>query len=95
MTTILQQRIVYHSTRLDEQQLYAALHTNEALGPLRDLMARMGEMGMVGDLQATALLRQYLEQQATVLAYQDCFVLMAMLCLVGMPLVLFLRRQGS
>jgi DHA2 family multidrug resistance protein len=93
MTTILQHRITYHATRLDEQQVLAALSASDMLGPIRDLVGRAGELGATGEIQALGLLHQYLEQQATVAAYQDCFVLMTILCLVGMPLVLFLRRQ--
>jgi DHA2 family multidrug resistance protein len=95
MTTILQHRITSHSMRLDEQQAFSALSPGETLGAAQELLQRAGELGAFGDLQALSLLRQQLEQQATVAAYQDCFVLMAILCLVGMPLILFLRRQTS
>jgi hypothetical protein len=44
------------------------------------------------DAQALDALRQYLEQQATVAAYQDCFFLLAALGVLMVPLVCFLRR---
>jgi hypothetical protein len=34
-------------------------------------------------------------QEATIAAYQDCFMVVAALCVVVMPLVLFLRRQSA
>jgi hypothetical protein len=43
------------------------------------------------DLQAWAGLRQHLVQQATVAAYQDCFLVLAGLCVLVMPLIWFLR----
>jgi DHA2 family multidrug resistance protein len=95
MTTILQFRIAYHSARLDEQQMLGSLSASDLLGPIRDLVGRAGELGATGEIQALGLLHRYLEQQATVAAYQDCFVLMTIFCLAGMPLILFLRRRSS
>jgi hypothetical protein len=45
-----------------------------------------------GEAQVLTLVRGHLEQQATVAAYQDCFMLVTLLCLANMPLVLLLRR---
>jgi EmrB/QacA subfamily drug resistance transporter len=95
MTTILQHRITFHTAQLDARQAFSSLSPGETLGAAQELVQRSGELGAFGDLQTLGLLRQQLEQQATVAAYQDCFVLMTILCLVGMPLVLFLRRQAS
>jgi hypothetical protein len=38
------------------------------------------------------LVQGHLEQQATVAAYQDCFMLVTLLCLASMPLVVLLRK---
>lgn len=93
MSTILQHRVAYHATQMDARQASSGLSLNDMLGPVNDLLQHAGESGAATDLQAMALLRQYLEQQANVAAYQDCFILMTLLCLVSMPLVLFLRRK--
>jgi len=37
------------------------------------------------------LLNHHFEQQATIAAYQDCFMLAVMICLVSMPIVLLVR----
>ena len=50
---------------------------------------------MLLDLKALALLQRHLVQEATIAAYQDCFVVVTALCVVVMPLVLFLRRQPA
>jgi len=52
----------------------------------------LGAIGAAVDAQALDALRQYLEQQATVAAYQDCFLLLAALGVLMVPLVCFLRR---
>jgi DHA2 family multidrug resistance protein len=95
MTTLLERRTTYHTSMLDQQQVFSPVAWEEILAPVRDLVQRTGEVGALGDVQALALVRRHLEQQATVAAYQDCFVLVAMLCVVVMPLVLFLRRPPA
>lgn len=95
MTTLLERRTTSHASMLEQQQAFSPVAWEEILAPVRDEVQRTGEVGALGDVQALALLRQHLEQQATVAAYQDCFVLVAMLCIVVMPLVLFLRWQPA
>jgi MFS transporter, DHA2 family, multidrug resistance protein len=95
MTTLLQRRTTYHTSRLAESQVSSALPWGEVLGPAQDLMARAGEVGAMVEEKSLALLYRHLEQQATVAAYQDCFMLVVLMCLVAMPLVLFLRRHTS
>lgn len=93
MTTLQQHRTAVYANLLDQQQGVTALSWGEVLAPARDLMAQAGEVGTMVDTKALALLQQHLLQQATVAAYQDCFLLIAALCLVVMPLVLCLRRK--
>jgi DHA2 family multidrug resistance protein len=95
MTTLLQRRTTYHASMLDESQVFSPLPWAEVLGPAHDLMARAGESGALAEIKSLALLHRHLEQQAAVAAYQDCFVLVVLMCLVAMPLVLFLRRPGT
>jgi DHA2 family multidrug resistance protein len=95
MTTVLQRRTTYHASMLDQSQDFSSLSWGEVLEPARDLMARAGEVGTMLDVKALALLHRHLEQQATVAAYQDCFLLLVMLTLLVMPLMLFLRRRTA
>ena len=92
LTTVLQHRAAYHATMFDQQQTLSLLSLGELLAPVRDLVSRAGTIGATVDMQALATLRQYLEQQAMVAAYQDCFVLLAALGVLMVPLVCFLRR---
>jgi hypothetical protein len=45
--------------------------------------------------KALALVHQHLQQQATVSAYQDCFVLLTIMTLAVIPLVCFLRKRQA
>ncbi|MGQ4810562.1 Multidrug export protein EmrB [Candidatus Entotheonellaceae bacterium PAL068K] len=95
MTTVLQRRTLHHTGLLAQHQVYSPLSWAEVLAPVRDLVARAGEVGAMIDVKALAILRRHLTQQATVAAYQDCFLLVVGLCLVTMPLVLFLRQKST
>jgi DHA2 family multidrug resistance protein len=95
MTTVLQRRTFYHSDMLAQQQVFSSLTWGEVLGPAREWVARAGEVGTMLDVKTTALLQRHLIQQATVAAYQDCFLLVVVLCVMAMPLVFFLRQKAS
>jgi hypothetical protein len=62
------------------------------LAPVHAFVRQSGATGQLGEVQVLTLVWGHLEQQTTVAAYQDCFVLMTLLCLPSMPLVLLLRR---
>lgn len=95
MTTLLERRMTYHASMLEQQQLLAPVGWSEFLAPVRDLVRHAGEVGTMVETKALALLYRHLMQEATVAAYQDCFVVLAALCVVVMPLVLFLRRART
>ena len=46
-------------------------------------------------LHIQMLVQQHLEQQATVAAYQDCFMLVTLLSLASMLLLLLMRRSRA
>jgi EmrB/QacA subfamily drug resistance transporter len=93
VTTVLQRRLTYHSGVLDQQQVFSALHWGEMLAPVRELVRQAGAIGQRAEAQVLTLVQSHLEQQATVAAYQDCFLLVTLLCLASMPLVLLLRKS--
>ncbi len=92
VTTMLQRRLAYHSSMLDQQQVFSSLSWGEILPPVRELVQQAGAIGQLGETQVQLLVQQHLEQQATVAAYQDCFMLVTLLCLASMPIVLLLRK---
>lgn len=95
MTTLLERRTAYHVSLLGQQQAFTALAWGEVLAPVRGVLQRAGEIGATLDLKTLAAVQAYLARQATVLAYQDCFLVLAGLCVVVMPLVLCLRRRSE
>jgi DHA2 family multidrug resistance protein len=92
LTTLLQYRAAYHTTMLEQQQTLSLLGMGEILGAVQDLVTRAGTVGTTVALQTLAALRLHLEQQATVAAYQDCFLLMGLLGVLIIPMVVLLRR---
>ena len=95
MTTLLERHTAYHASMLAQQQVASPLEWGEILAPVRTLIQQAGDIGELLDLKALALLQRHLVQEATIAAYQDCFMVVTALCVVVMPLVLFLRRQSA
>lgn len=94
-TTVLQRRLTVHGHLLDEQQLASSLSWAEVLAPVRDLVQQAGSLGVLGDAQVRALVLRHWSQQATVAAYQDCFMWVMILCLASMSMLLLLRKPNG
>jgi DHA2 family multidrug resistance protein len=93
MTTILQRRTFYHASMLGQEQAASALPWTEVMGPVNDLMLRAGEIGDMVNVKTLALVSRHLQQQATVAAYQDCFLVVVGLCAAVTPLIILLRPR--
>jgi DHA2 family multidrug resistance protein len=92
MATFLEQRVSYHAHLFDQQQASSALPWSQVLGAARECLAEAGEVGTMLGVKSLGLLQRQLTLEATVMGYQDCFLLMTALCIAVMPLVLFIRR---
>jgi MFS transporter, DHA2 family, multidrug resistance protein len=92
MATFVERRAIYHANMLDQQQALSPLHWTHMLGPVRAYLAEAGEAGAMLGLKSLGLVQRQLLLESTVMAYQDCFLLMTALCVVVMPLVFFMRR---
>jgi MFS family permease len=95
MATFLEHRTIYHARMLDQAQILSPHGWSEVLGPVQTWVSQAGEVGAMATLKALALLQQHLLLEASVIAYQDCFLLMTTLCIVVMPLVFFMRRSAG
>ena len=93
MTTVLQRRMSVHTDLLDAQQAFSALPWEDVFVHVQDGVTSAGEGGPLAETTVQALVHQHMQQQATVFAYQDCFVLLTMMALAVMPLVCCLRRR--
>ncbi|WP_143308535.1 DHA2 family efflux MFS transporter permease subunit [Candidatus Entotheonella palauensis] len=94
-TTFLQRRLTVQTGLLDQQQLSSSLGWSEILMPVRDMVQQAGAIGPAGEAQVAAIVQRHLSQQASVAAYQDCFVLMTLLGLLSILLLLLLRKPKS
>jgi DHA2 family multidrug resistance protein len=94
-TTVLQQRMTVHASLLDQHHAVSTMPWGEMFVDVQDVVRQAGEVGTLVDTKALALMYQHLLQQATVAAYQDCFVLLTAMTLAVMPLVFFLRRRPA
>jgi len=91
VTTMLQRRLTYHHHLLGQEQVFSSLGWDEVLAPVEELIRQAGALGQLAETQVLGLLNHHFEQQATIAAYQDCFMLAVMICLVSMPIVLLVR----
>ncbi len=95
VTTVLQRRLTYHSGLLGEEQALTALPWREVLAPVQEVVRQGGAIGALAEAQVLGLVQQHMEQHATVAAYQDCFLVVTLLCLLSLPLVGLLRRAQA
>jgi DHA2 family multidrug resistance protein len=95
VTTMLQRRQTYHHHLLGQEQVFSSLSWAEILTPIRAWVQQAGALGHLEEIQVLGLLNRHFGQQATIAAYQDCFMLAVMICLVSMPLVLLVRTPKA
>ena len=95
MATFLEHRMLYHAHMFDQQQALSPLDWSQILTPVREFLAEAGEVGVMLGMKSLGLVQRQLILESTITAYQDCFLLMTALCVVVMPLVLFIRRAPS
>jgi DHA2 family multidrug resistance protein len=93
MTTILQRRTTYHANALAQEQVASSLPWVDVMAPLHAFMRQAGEVSDMVETKALALVQRHLTEQATVAAYQDCFILVVILILSVCPFVFFMRRR--
>jgi MFS transporter, DHA2 family, multidrug resistance protein len=92
MATFLEHRAIYHAQMLDQQQVLSSLPWRHLWASIGDFLAEAGEVGAMLGLKSLGLVQRQLLLESTVTAYQDCFLLMTVLCVIVMPLVFFIRR---
>ena len=95
MTTVLQRRTTYHSGILAQEQAVSPLPWPDVVAPVHSLLLHAGEVGGMMETKTLALVQRHLVQQASVAAYQDCFMLVVILCLAVAPLILFMRQRRA
>ncbi|MHC5729703.1 MAG: EmrB/QacA family drug resistance transporter, partial [Nostoc sp.] len=86
------QRQHFHSERIGESISLYNLQTQERLDQLTQLFINQGSDPSIADDQSIAMLDNLVRQEAYVMAYNDCFYIIAIAFFLGCFLVLFLKK---
>lgn len=92
LATLLTQRQHFHSDRIGESISLYNLQTQERFDQLAQLFISQGSDPLTADNQAMAMLDNLVRREAYVMAYNDCFYIIAIIFLLGCFLVLFLKK---
>ncbi len=94
-TTILQRRLTLHTSLLDQQQSSSSGGWSDAITPVREWVQQSGSIGAVAETQVATIVQHYLNLQATVAAYQDCFMVLMVAGLASTVLLLLLVKPRT
>jgi DHA2 family multidrug resistance protein len=94
--TLLETRRATHAIALAQQQGSLELPSQWTMTSLQQIFASLGEVSSVVQVQATAYFHQLLEAEATIMAYQDIFLLSGYIALLNiLPGLLRKRHEGG
>lgn len=93
ITTILQNCTSLHIIQLDQHQTSSTLAWSDILSRIQGVFLQVGDINSLAEVKTMALLHSNLTRQATVAAYQDCYVILTGMAIIAAPLVLFLRQR--
>jgi len=93
MTTLLARRQQYHQSVLIAQNSFGAAST-EAVTRLKAVLVQAGLNSNDAVLQAQGRLYELVKQQAAMLAFLDCFRMLAVVAILALPVALFIRPFG-
>jgi EmrB/QacA subfamily drug resistance transporter len=83
-----------HAMAFSEDQGFLPIPAAEAVAAARDHLSQAGEWDLLST-KAMLMVRQTMLDEASVLAYRDCYLAIALSSLVSVALTLFLRPRGQ
>lgn len=95
IATLLTRREQFHFLRVGESVSAFNLSTQQRLSEFTQMFASRGIDLVSAQHQATALISGSLHRQSLIMAYGDCFYVMAAMLLIGVVAVLLLRKAPS
>jgi DHA2 family multidrug resistance protein len=95
VTTVLARRTQYHQSVLVAHATPFQRRYQETLATLSQYFGTHGFTAPDAALHAKAQLARMIQQQAAFLGFLDCFWLLGCACLIGAPLVFFIRNFRS
>ena len=93
LAALLDQRHQIHQALLAETQALSAVGTQHGLRVFETLATQL-DMASAPTTQAKFLLGRFVNQEALLLAFNDCFAVFVLISLVGLALALFFRRAS-
>jgi hypothetical protein len=90
---LLDTRQAVHAIVAGEDHYGSSMERLYTLNEVQHLLQRAGDGAYGLGLRAQEVLRQQLTQEATVAAFQDCFLLTAIVFILAMVPALFIRPQ--
>jgi EmrB/QacA subfamily drug resistance transporter len=90
---VLDSRQAFHTMAAGEEHYSSQLERLYVLNAVQDLLQRAGESGEDLAAKAQDILRSHMTQEAVVAAFQDCFLLTAIVFILAMVPALFIRPQ--
>jgi DHA2 family multidrug resistance protein len=92
--TLMVSREDVHTLLYSQRQGFYPLGTQEATATIREVLVQDGKVGEELTQMANTVLRQKLENEATLASYQDLFAMFAVLALVSLlPILLTYRGK--
>jgi MFS transporter, DHA2 family, multidrug resistance protein len=92
VTTMLERRTEYHQSVLVSHLSSADGSIQQFVNSTSHYLLTRGTSGADATHQSYGLVSSLMTQQATMLAAMDCFYLLGLIVLVGLPLAFFIRR---
>jgi DHA2 family multidrug resistance protein len=92
VTTILERRTQFHRTVLASHVTDADVNIHTALTNFTNYFLQSGYSAADAATRALAQVQAILERQASLLAFLDCFWLLGVIALVGVPLAMLTRK---
>jgi len=92
VTTMLERRTQYHQSVLVGNLTSADGPVRGFAGQASRYLVTRGSNGADAAHQAYGIVANMMTQQATMLAFMDCFHLLGLVVLIGLPLAFFIRR---
>lgn len=94
LTTVLQNRQIFHLNHLAESINRTSLGAQQAIGSLQNLFTLHGSVTTMAKNQSLALMSELVQRQSYIFAFDDTFFVTALICFAGLiPAVLIKEKK--
>jgi EmrB/QacA subfamily drug resistance transporter len=93
LTTVLQNRQIFHLNRMAESINITSLGAQKALSYTQSLFALHGSVPAIAKLQSLSIVSQLVQRQSFVFSFDDTFFLAALICFAGLIPAFMLKEK--